>query len=282
MKTVLEVLTLSTDYLKKKGIEHPRRQAEELIGEALGVGRMGVYLQFDRPLSDEELVLCREWLKRRSEGEPIQYIAGKVDFFDCVITVSPDVLIPRQETEILVSKIVNELEKRELSCKVLWDVCCGSGCLGIALKKRFPDLTVVLSDLSPKALAVARQNAQNNGVDVEFLQGDLLEPFQGRQTDYLVCNPPYVTEGEWHGLDREVKDHEPRMALVSGPAGTECYEKIAPLLSRHIRSGGRAWFEIGAGQGGRLSDIFVAAGLTSSKVEFDWSGKERFFSLEIE
>lgn len=282
MRTILEVLTLTTDYLQQKNIANARRQAEELLGEALGLGRMGLYLEFSRPLTEIELEKCRGWLKRRAQGEPLQYIAGALDFFDCRIKVTPDVLIPRQETEILVDKIAKELSRMDLEGKILWDVCCGSGCIGISLKKKFPQLQVFLSDISEKALAVAKENATNNEVDVEFFHGDLLAPFQDRHANFIVCNPPYIAEKEYEILETEVKDHEPKLALVSGVSGLECYEKLADALPGHLTPQGRVWLEIGDGQGESIKKIFSAPVWTRCMHEQDWSGRERFFSLEIE
>ena len=282
MRTILEVLKLTTDYLQQKNIANPRRQAEELLGEALGLGRMGLYLEYGRPLTEIELEKCREWLKRRALGEPLQYIAGALDFFNCRIKVTQDVLIPRQETEILVDKIAKELSGMSLEGKVLWDICCGSGCIGIALKKKFPELQVFLSDISEKALTVARENATNNDVEVEFFHGDLLVPFQDRRADFIISNPPYIAENEYDRLETEVKDHEPKLALVSGVSGLECYVRLADALPRHLLSQGRVWLEIGDGQGEAIKKIFSAPVWTRCMHEPDWSGRERFFSLEIE
>lgn len=282
MRTVLEILKLSTEYLQQKKIDHPRRQAEELIGELLGIGRMGLYLDYSRPVNEEELEKCRSWLKRRGQGEPLQYISGAMDFLSCRIKVTQDVLIPRQETEILVDKIAKELSGSDLEGKILWDVCCGSGCIGIALKKKFPALSVFLSDLSDKALAVAKENALNNGVDVEFFQGDLLVPFNNQRAHYVVCNPPYISEKEYETLDLEVKGYEPKLALISGFSGLECYIRLAVDLPHYLYSHGKAWFEIGDGQGERIKTLFNHPCWTSCSYEPDWSGRERFFSLEIE
>ena len=120
-------------------------------------------------------------------------------------------LIPRPETEILVSKISDVLKNCNLEGKCLWDLCTGSGCIGISLKKKFPELDVVLSDISPAALAIASQNAKTNQVDVEILQGDLFQPFGNRKADFIACNPPYVSEEEFQTLDLEVKNYEPRL-----------------------------------------------------------------------
>jgi len=282
MRTVLEVLHLSTDYLKQKGIQNSRRQAEELLGEVLGIGRMQLYLDFERPLSDQELERCREWLKRRGQGEPLSYIRGSVEFLGCCIKINRDVLIPRQETEILVSKVVEELSKRDLENKVLWDICCGSGCIGIALKKHFPKLQVSLSDISPAALAVAKENAEANSVNVECLHGDLLEPFKGRLADYIISNPPYVAEEEIATLEIEVRDYEPKIALSGGVSGLDFYRRLSKDLPKALKQGGMAWLEIGDGQGTALLEMFRDSPWKSAKVERDWSGRERFFSLEIE
>lgn len=282
MRTILDILNLSTEYLKQKGIDNSRRQAEELLSQALGVDRMSLYLQFDRPLVDEEVNRCRLWLQRRGQGEPLQYISGKVDFFDCQIKVTSAVLIPRQETEILVDKIAKELAGQTLADKVLWDICCGSGCIGIALKKRFPELQVVLSDISSAALAIARENAKNNAVNVDFLEGDLLEPFKEKFADFVVCNPPYVANAELTTLDVEVRDHEPKMALIAGETGLEFYHRLAKDLPRVLKPGGKVWLEIGTGQGAAVQKAFEGPCWKKRSVEKDWSDHERFFSLEIE
>lgn len=286
MLTILEILNLSTDYLQKKGVQHARRQAEEMLGEALKIGRMGLYLEYDRPLVDKELELCRLWLKRRGQGEPLQYISGKVDFLDCEILVSPKVLIPRQETEILADKIATEIATVALSAplegKVLWDVCCGSGCLGIALKKRFPQLRVVLADISTEALSQAKLNAEHNQVEVDFVQGDLLEPLDGSRCDFFVCNPPYIAAHEMADLEIEVRGYEPLKALVSGPTGLEFYIRLAKDLPSVLNSGAKVWLEIGKDQGKALLNTFHAPHWKCCRVDCDWSGHERFFSLEIE
>jgi release factor glutamine methyltransferase len=282
MRTVLEILSLSTDYLKQKNIQFPRRQAEELLGEALGLGRMGLYLAFDRPVTEKELEKCRSWLKRRAQGEPLQYISGKVQFLDCEIFVTPDVLIPRQETEILADKIIKELSPFDLQGKILWDVCCGSGCIGIALKKQLPALKVALSDISKAALSMAKKNALHNNIEVEFFEGDLLAPFGDAKTDYVICNPPYVAESEYKGLDVEVRGYEPKLALVAGDQGLSFYQRLADELPKKLKRGGKVWLEIGDKQGEAVKALFNSPLWKNKSVSCDWSGRERFFSLEIE
>lgn len=280
MKSLLEVLTLSTEYLQKKGISNSRRQAEELLGDALGLDRVQLYINFERPLTEDELTMCRQRLGRRVQGEPLQYIHGEVDFYHCSFLVNPSVLIPRQETEILVDKIAQKLSQMDVNNKTLWDVCCGSGCIGISLKKRFPDLQVTLSDISSAALEVAKRNAERNGVQVDFVQGDLLAPFIGKKTDFLVCNPPYVAEGEYPALDREVREYEPRGALVGGPQGTEFYARLASELPSLLHPSAMVWFEIGQNQGEAIQRFFQSSIWKTANFEKDWSGHDRFFFLE--
>lgn len=282
MKSLLEVLNLTTDYLKQRRISSARRQAEDLIAGALNLDRLQIYVNYDRPLSEDELQRCRSYLIRRAKREPLQYILGEVEFYDCTLSVTPDVLIPRQETEILVDKIAKDLQTIDLEGKVLWDVCCGSGCIGIALKKKFPALRVLMSDLSPKALAIAESNAKRNDADVALMEGDLLAASRGEPVDFLVCNPPYVREDEFPDLDPEVKDHEPRLALVPGPTGLECYARIARDLKAVLKAGARCWFELGTGQGEEIQALFMPLFPKKYAVEKDWAGHDRFFFLEIE
>ncbi len=282
MKTVLEVLNLSVDFLAAKGIKNSRRDVLDLFSHVLGVRPLDLYVQFDRPLQESELSRFRSFILRRSKGEPYQYISGEVGFFDCRFVVTGDVLIPRQETEILVDKIAKQLAKERLEGKVLWDICCGSGCIGISLKKRFPELTVILSDISPDALAIAASNADKNEVEVVFKQGDLLEPFEGRQADYIVCNPPYVSEDEFAELETEVRVYEPKLALVAEDNGFAFYKRLALQLKNYLLPHGKVWLEIGHLQGEAVKEIFGKEKYSQLQLLQDWSGRDRFFLLENE
>jgi|694.fasta_scaffold115699_3 release factor glutamine methyltransferase len=280
--SLLEILNLSIEYLQRKGIAQPRRQAQDLICDTLGMERMQLYMEYDRPLMEKELELLRENLARRARGEPLQYIHGEVKFFECNLLVTPDVIIPRQETELLVEKIVAQLQQEDLQNKILLDLCAGSGAIGIALKKKFPLLKVILSDISPKALAIASENGKRNGVEVEFLEGDLLAPFEGRKAHYLVCNPPYISEQEFPLLQPEVRNYEPKTALVAGPTGYEIYTRLTNEMKPYLVPGAKIWFEIGAGQGEGIKRLFQAPWWKRMEVESDLAGHDRFFFLEIE
>jgi release factor glutamine methyltransferase len=282
MKVLGEILKLSTEYLQEKQITRAKRSAEELIAHLLGIKRLDVYMQFDRPLEEKELILLRKLLARRGKGEPLDYILGQTTFYTCLLEISPAVLIPRPETEILLDKACKELKEISLEGKVAWDICTGSGCLGIGLKKTFSKLCVTLSDLSLEALEVAKKNISLNGLAIEVVQGDLLTPFAGKKADIVFCNPPYISETEYAGLDREVRDFEPRGALVGGKSGLEFYESLSRDLPGFLNPKAKVFFEIGAGQKEDVLNLFSAPCWKTIKVEKDWAGHDRFFFLEIE
>jgi release factor glutamine methyltransferase len=282
MKTVLEILNRATEYLQQKNIPHPRREAEDLIGDALNLTRIQLYLDHERPLQEAELEMLRQRLRRRGNREPGAYIHGETEFYGCSLAVNPHVLIPRQETEILTDKIVRRLQQEELAGKQFWDVCTGSGCLAIAIKKRFPALEVKAADLCAKALETAASNAAKNDVEITFLQGDLLHPFEAQKAHFIVCNPPYIAEQDYMQLEPEVRDFEPRLALVGGATGLEYYQRLAQALPSFMAPQGLAWFEIGAGQGLAIQTLFSGQLWKKSVWEGDWSGQDRFFFLEIE
>lgn len=278
--TLVDVLQKSTDYLKDKGVARARRVAEELIAHVLKIKRLDLYLQHDRPLIEEELEQIRGFIKRAARNEPLEYIIENVSFYHCDLRITPDVLIPRPETEILVDAICRQM--KEGGEKVAWDVCCGPGSIGIAVKKALPILTVVLSDISEKALALASANAKRNGVEVETVLGDLLQPFQGRKADAIFCNPPYISQQEYAHLDPSVRNFEPQLALVGGEDGLIFYRRLAEELPPYLQPGAKLFFEIGAGQGESVQTLFNTGHWRNKRVEKDWSGHDRFFFLEFE
>lgn len=284
---VKDFLSVCTEYLQSFSVKSPLRQAEELLCDVFSWSKAELYRQYEMLMEGDDWERCYLAMQRRAKGEPLQYIHGKVDFYGCEICVSPSVLIPRPETEILVDLICKELESQNLQNKELWDVCTGSGCIGIAIKKRFPLLRVVLSDLSAQALEVARGNAQTNGVDVEIRRGDFLEPLlqeaqQGKKIDFLVCNPPYISEEEYLSLEKEVKDYEPRQALVAGVNGLEFFERLEKEGKRILKSSGKICLEIGASQGEAVKECFQNKSWVNVRLLKDWAGHDRFFFLEKE
>lgn len=275
MKTVGEVLKLSTDFLSQKGIVSARRQVEELLSHVLKIPRIELYMQFDRPLVETELEKLRGYVKLRAQKMPWQYIVGEVQFLGCVIEVNRDVLIPRLETEILADKVVKELS----GPAVVWDICCGSGCLGVAIKKKRPDCTVILSDISLAAVEMAQKNGLKNGVEVEVRQGDLCGPFKSGRADVVVCNPPYVSEKEYIALEAEVREWEPKRALVGG---MEFYERLARDLPPLLNPYAKVYLEMGTGMGSQIKALFQEACWKRVEVLKDWSSHERFICLEFQ
>ena len=234
MKTVGEALQLALCSFKEKNLDRSRRVAEELLMHVLHLSRIQLYLQFDKPLIQQELVLFNQLVKRALEKEPVEYILGRIEFYGCSIHLSQDVLIPRVETEILVDKACGLLKHTLLEGKVAWDLCTGSGCIGIALKKTFPQLQVALSDVSEKALSIAKGNAQRNGVNVELVQGDLLKALSARKVDILFCNPPYISNKEYADLDLSVRGFEPKEALLGGEDGLLFYRQLSKELPLYL------------------------------------------------
>lgn len=281
MKLVTKVLSEIVKTFSSHHMLDSKRQAEDLLCDLLNCSRLDLYNE-KRFLNEKELLTSQLWVQRRLEGEPLAYLSGKVHFYGCSLEINPHVLIPRPETEILVDKIVQSLKKEDLQGKILWDICCGSGCIGIALKKTFPALSVFLSDYSLEAIDLAARNAVANEVDVICLQGDLLIPFRGHKVHYVVCNPPYISEDEYLLLDKEVKNYEPRMALVGGKTGLEIYERLARELPVYLHPHAKVWLEIGYQQGEAMQRIFQNSSWKKQQLENDWAGHHRFFFLENE
>lgn len=282
MKIVSEILSEMIFLFNSQGIENPRRQAEDFLCDLLGCSRASLYQDKNHILSETQFLKWNEWMGKRLKGEPLAYLHGEVQFYDCSLVVNSSVLIPRHETEILVDKIAMQLKNEDRQGKIFWDLCCGSGCIGIALKKKFPELVVTLSDKSEEALAVAERNAIRNGIELSFVKGDLLGPFYGKKAHYIACNPPYISDGEYALLDAEVKNFEPAEALVAGPTGLEFYQRLSKELRRYLFPHAKVWFEIGYQQGDQVNALFKEDFWKKRKMEKDWAGHDRFFFLENE
>ncbi|NDD58371.1 MAG: peptide chain release factor N(5)-glutamine methyltransferase [Chlamydiae bacterium] len=279
MKTLGEVYNLSVQFLEQKKIERSKFLVQALLTFVMGIDKLSLFMSFETPLQEVELSKIREYLSQIAKGKPIEQILGVIDFFDCRIFVSEDVLIPRPETEILVDMLAKEISENAVT---VWDVCCGSGCLGISLKKKFSHLSVTLSDISSKALGIAKVNARRNNVSVNFLQGDLLEPYKSLKADLVICNPPYLSQDEYDQVDLSVKDYEPKIALVGGFTGLEFYQRLAEMLPHYLNPGAKVYFEIGCNQGNDVLDIFSSPVWRKKRLLNDWAGHDRFFFLEIE
>jgi release factor glutamine methyltransferase len=214
--------------------------------------RVGLYLNFEKPLSDVELAAYRSMVARRGRREPLQHILGTQEFCGLEFEVTPDVLIPRHDTETL----VNEALVRMPDARSVLDVGTGSGCIAVALSTKLHNAAVTAVDISEAALVVARRNAGTNGAAIEFLQGSLLEPVAGRLFDLIVSNPPYIPSCEIETLQPEVRDFDPRGALDGGVDGLEIYRRLVPGAVSILASGGWLLVEVGAGQADDVSYLF--------------------------
>ncbi|MGD0586151.1 MAG: peptide chain release factor N(5)-glutamine methyltransferase [Oryzomonas sp.] len=250
--TTLKVLTWTKEYLSAKGIENARLEAEWLLCTVTGLDRVGLYLNFDKPLNDGELASFRALVARRARREPLQHILGTQEFYGLEFEVSPDVLIPRHDTETLVTEA---LARRPEARSVL-DIGTGSGCIAVALARHLSDAAVTAVDISPSALAVARRNAGRNGVAVEFLTGSLLDPVAGRHFDLIVSNPPYIPSTDIDGLEPEVRDFDPRCALDGGVDGLDVYRTLIPAVPEHLNPAGWLLVEVGVGQAPAVMELF--------------------------
>ena len=253
---VLKILNWTKGYLAEKGVENPRLEAEWMLCEALSLDRVGLYLNFDKPLSDAELAAYRGMVARRAKREPLQYILGSQEFMGMDFEVCPAVLIPRHDTEVLVTEAL----KRAGETGSILDIGTGSGCVAIAIAKALPEAKVCSVDVSGEALAVARGNAERNGVSIEFHQGSLFEPFAGRRFDMIVSNPPYIPAAELPTLQQEVRGFEPMNALDGGEDGLDFYRRITQQAPEHLNPGGWLIFEVGAGQAPQVLELLASCG----------------------
>ena len=244
----MEVVRLSTGYLESHGSSSPQLDAELLAATALRIRRLDLYLQFDRPLEEEQLAVIRELVRRRGDGEPVAHITGEREFHGRPFIVSPDVLIPRPETETLVTLTLQEARSRAEDGAGLRiaDIGTGSGCIAVTLAAELPGAALTATDLSDAALTIAAANARRHGLAdrVELLSGSWCEPLQGREFDIVVSNPPYIRSAEVEGLATDVRDHEPALALDGGADGLDAYRALLPSIATVLRPDGWAGVEI--------------------------------------
>lgn len=255
-------------------METARLDAELILAHALGVARVGLYLDMDRPLGPEELGAIRALVKRRRDREPVAYILGHREFYGRSFEVGPAVLVPRPDTETLVERALADLPD---GARVL-DLCTGSGIVAITLAAERPDVRVEGTDLSPDALLVARRNADRLGVAdrCTWLEGDLFEALPPDRTYHLVtANPPYIAEPDYETLQPEITRWEPRVALAAGAEGLDVLRRIAAGVQERLEPGGRVLVEVGQGQARAVERSFVEAGLDPVASHRDLGGVDR-------
>lgn len=273
MKTVLELIRTTTAYFEKHGIDNPRLNFEHLLAHSLGMKRMDLYLQFDRPLSEKELGVLRDLVKRRAQGEPLQHLMGTVEFLGRTFRTDKRALIPRPETEQLCEMLVEEAAKSTPPALVL-DVGTGSGVIALTLAGEWPEAQVEAVDVSEDALTLAGENAVQLGLQerVRFHRSDLLAGVEG-EFDLIVANLPYIPRADLAALQREVQ-HDPALALDGGAIGSEIIARLILEVTGKLR--GKLALEIGHDQTAVLSDLLHQHNFQDIRAVPDYQGRDRF------
>jgi release factor glutamine methyltransferase len=273
--TIRKVLTWTTQHFEKRQVDAPRLTAEILLSHVLKTGRVRLYVDLDRPLSKEELATFRALIERRMAGEPTQYLTGVKEFYNRPFKVDARVLIPRPETELLVEAALHALPKDAPSRAL--DLCTGSGCIAISLAAERPQASVLATDLSPDACALARENAEALGVSarVTISQGDLFAPVpEDARFQLIVSNPPYIASREIPGLSVEVR-REPHLALDGGQDGLTVIRRVIEGARRYLVPGGLLALETAETQGNAVRELLQAAGYENVRVEKDLERRDR-------
>ena len=282
--TVLEAIQKSADFLGKKNVESPRLQAELLLAHLLKMPRMKLYLNFERVLSPVETDALREFVKRRSQREPLQHIVGSTSFCGFEIAVNRHVLVPRPETELLAESGWQFLSSLNSQPSTALDFCTGSGCIAIALAAKGPNVKIIATDISVDAIALAKENAARNNVTerIEFLQGDGFAALPTKsQFDLIISNPPYIPSAEIETLQPEVRDFDPRIALDGGADGLEFYRLIASQAGAFLKPGGKVMVEFGDGQAEAVRKVFETEKWIVEAVQEDYSHRARILIAKI-
>lgn len=274
MKTVLDVIQATTVYFQKNGVESPRLNIEHLLAHVLGKRRMDLYLEFDRPLTDDELTPLRELVKRRARREPLQHLLGTVEFCGRTFGSDKRALIPRPETEQLCELILTDVRLRNSPVLRILDVGTGSGVIAVILALALPDAVVQAVDLSDEAISLAEENVRRHSLSerIEVMKSDLFEKVEG-QFDLIVANLPYIDTGEVATLSPEVRN-DPTLALDGGALGLEIFCRFIPDSCRYLQ--GQLALEIGHDQAAVVHSLLADHNYKDIRVVSDYQGRNRF------
>ena len=271
MMSLLEVLKGASDFLGKQGVESPRLNAEHLLAHVMGLKRMDLYLQFDRPLGEKERGPLRDLVRQRGTGIPLQHLLGTVEFCGKTFKSDARALIPRPETELLVERALTYPAPASIL-----DVATGSGVIALSLALGRPEASVTATDISPEALSLAKENAILLSIDrITFHEADLLPPPEAGTFDLITANLPYIPAAEIAGLSREVR-HDPILALDGGPEGLDLIVRLAPLALERLTSGGHLLLEIGIDQSEAVMACLAGHNYRDIKALPDYQGIPRF------
>jgi len=276
--TIQRLMEWTRPFLERKGVEEPRLATELLLAHALSVRKIELYTRYHDTVDDESLGKFRELVRRASEHEPIAYLVGYREFFSMKFEVTPDVLIPRPETETLVQEVIHTARNRgqtPAELRIL-DVATGSGCIAVSLAVRLAGATVIATDISEAALAVAGRNAATHKAAVDLRAGSLYEPVAGEAGfDYICTNPPYIAESDFESLPANVRKFEPKIALTSGAEGLGVIRPLVGGAPALLKAGGMLFMEVAFDQAGKVAPLFEAAGLTDVHAVKDSLGHAR-------
>ena len=259
---LLEILNETENFFSKNGIEEARLQAELLLADVLGLNRLDLYLQFERILTNNEVDLYREYVRKRAGRMPVQYVLGKTSFRHIDLLVTPEVLIPRYETEVLVEVALDCAGKTSSGVLRCLDLCCGSGAIALSIAHECEHAFVVGSDVSSNALKIARKNSNRNQLNdkVWWVCTDLCRGLNSFGFDVITCNPPYVPQKEIQSLQPEIRDYEPHLALDGGKDGLDYYRRIVKEATNCLTVGGSLILEVGDGQADEVGMLIDSCG----------------------
>ena len=277
--TIGRVLRWSAEDFGKRGSPSPRLDAELLLAHALGVDRIRLVIDAERLLDDAELSRARSLIVRRRNGEPVAYILARREFYGLPFVVDRRALVPRPDTEPLVEVALERTRSRSMYGRAL-DLCTGTGCVALAFARSRPTWRVTGTDISDDALRLAWENTERLSVThcVRLLQGDLFEAVRGERFELITANPPYIPTADLAGLDRDVRDFEPRLALDGGPDGLRLELAVVAGAAAHLTPGGILAVEVGHDQAALVAEAFEAAGFSGIERRRDYGGHERVVS----
>jgi len=298
MWTIQKLLNWIAEYLANKGIDSPRLSAELLLSGVLELKRIELYTQFDKPVTKQQLDKLHDLVRRAGQNEPVAYLIGKTEFYSLEFKITADCMVPRPETELLVQRAIEFLRARPAPSRyrarpgpaLVCDLCTGCGCIAIAIAKNFPDARLIATDISDAALNVAAENVEKHQLKdrIKLLHGDLFDPIMPqldvdkpvsnseRGFDLIVCNPPYVSAAEYEKLDKNVKDYEPKIALLAGNNGLNVYRRICEKAEQFLKPYGALMLEIGFAQGQAVRELLEQAGAFAEiKIEKDYHDNDR-------
>lgn len=275
MSTLVEILKSTEAWLDKKQIPSPRLEAEILLSHVLSMKRLSLYMNYDRPLVESELKTLRQVLSQRGERVPLAWITGTQGFHAITLSVHPNVLVPRPDTETLVESVIAAIDKADDPLYIA-EPCCGTGAVGLALAHAIPNALVYCSDISPEAIANTKENVTKLQLTdrVAVLHGDMLNAVPtDRKIDIVVCNPPYIPTADIPSLEPEVSRHEPKMALDGGADGLDYYRALIPSALQ--RGASQIHLEVGHDQADDVITLLTQAGFSATGTMSDLGGHRR-------